>query len=258
MTALADAPYIPAGGLAGKLRRLAARTLAVTPLNVRLTSPLISFSFDDAPLSSLTNGATILQGFGWRATYYIAGGFDGRTTHLGPMHDGPALKDIAARGHEIACHTYAHDDLSRVSAQQALSGCGKNRDYLSSQGLGSHPETFAFPYGEASPGAKRALLGPYRALRGVRPGINRGRTDRGLLKAVPLDGGEAGLGQALQAVADVKAEPGWLIFYGHDVRTGPSQWGCSPNFLETVCRACEGLDVRPVARALDLVEGLSG
>ncbi|MCC5997180.1 MAG: polysaccharide deacetylase family protein [Oceanicaulis sp.] len=255
MTALAETPYIPAGGLTGKLRRLAARALAVTPLTIALDRPLISFTFDDFPKSAAGNGASILEEFGWRATYFAAAGFTGRTTHLGEMHDIGDLKDLKARGHEIACHTYAHDDLSQMSAAEALAGCAKNREYLSSQGVETKFETFAFPYGEAAPATKRALLGAYRALRGVRPGINRGRADRGLLKAVPLDGGEYGLGRALQAVADVKAEPGWLIFYGHDVRTGPSSWGCSPQFLETVCRACEGLDVRPMARALDVVEG---
>jgi peptidoglycan/xylan/chitin deacetylase (PgdA/CDA1 family) len=254
MTMTATAPYTPAGGLEGKLRRLSARLLGVSPLTVSLDKPLISFSFDDFPRSAGEAGADILEASGWRATYYAAGGFAGGVTHLGEMYDFDQLSDLAARGHEIACHTYAHPDLSRLSATGALAECARNRD-THARIKGAQPfETFAFPYGEATPGAKRGLLGVYRALRGVRPGVNRGRVDRGLLKAVPLDGGEFGLARALRAIADVRAEPGWLIFYGHDVSNSPSQWGCSPRFLETVCQACEGLDVRPVARALDHVE----
>lgn len=254
MTITDTAPYFPAGGLDGKLRRMAARLLEVTPLTVSLDQPLISFSFDDFPRSAGEAGADLLEASGWRATYYAAGGFESRVTHLGQMHDFEMICDLMARGHEIACHTYAHPDLSRLSAAGALADCARNRDTHRRLKNAKPFETFAFPYGEATPAAKRALLGVYRALRGVRPGINRGRVDRGLLKAVPLDGGEFGLARALRAIADVRAQPGWLIFYGHDVRNSPSQWGCSPRFLETICQACEGLDVRPVARALDHVE----
>lgn len=254
MTMTATAPYTPAGGLEGKLRRLSARLLGVSPLTVSLDRPLISFSFDDFPRSAGEAGADILEASGWRATYYAAGGFEGGVTHMGEMYDFALLSDLAARGHEIACHTYAHPDLSRLSASGALAECARNRD-AHARFQGTQPfETFAFPYGEATPAAKRGLLGVYRALRGIRPGVNRGRADRGLLKAVPLDGGEFGLARALRAIADVRTQPGWLIFFGHDVRNNASQWGCSPRFLETVCQACEGLDVRPVARALDHVE----
>ena len=49
--------YIPASGFAGKLRRLAARRLARTPLHVTLDRALVSFTFDDFPISAATAGA---------------------------------------------------------------------------------------------------------------------------------------------------------------------------------------------------------
>ena len=114
--------------------------------------------------------------------------------------------------------------------------------------------SFAFPYGEASPAAKRALLGRYSLLRGVRPGINRGHADRALLKAVPLDGGREGIARALDAVRSCVRAPGWLIFYGHDVSDQPGPWGCTPQFLQTVCTLAAdlGCTVRPMREAAAL------
>jgi len=147
MTMTAIAPYTPAGGLEGKLRRLSARLLGVSPLTVSLDKPLISFSFDDFPRSAGEAGADILEASGWRATYYAAGGFAGGVTHLGEMYDFDQLSDLAARGHEIACHTYAHPDLSRLSATGALAECARNRDTHARLKNTRPFETFAFPYG---------------------------------------------------------------------------------------------------------------
>jgi hypothetical protein len=73
---------------------------------------------------------------------------------------------------------------------------------------------------------------------------------------VPLDGGPAGLDQALDYVEDAALTPGWLIFYGHDVRAEPGPWGCTPAFLETVCDAVAraGFEVLPMNTALDRID----
>ena len=88
-------------------------------------------------------------------------------------------------------------------------------------------------------------------LRGVKPGINRDGADGALLHAVPLDGGEKGLKHALAWIEEAKRKPGWLIFYGHDVRDAPGAWGCTPAFLKTVVQAVEdaGCDVDTIVGA---------
>ncbi|MFP4520418.1 MAG: polysaccharide deacetylase, partial [Oceanicaulis sp.] len=79
--------YTPAGGVAGKLRRLAARTLATAPMRIELAHTLVSFTFDDFPKSAAQAGAAALEKRGWRGTYYASGGFAGGETHLGRMYD---------------------------------------------------------------------------------------------------------------------------------------------------------------------------
>ena len=244
--------YIPSGGLVGKLKRQAARRLAKLPLTVTLERPLISFSFDDFPKSAGEAGARILERHGWRGTYFTGGGYAGGENHLGRMYDIGDLKRLHSDGHEIACHTFSHIDVGQTALEEVEAEVERNRSFLTACGFDTPLETFAFPYGEASPTAKLALGIRFRALRVVRPGINRGTADRGLLMAVPLDGGEAGLKRALSWIEEAQRNPGWLIFYGHDVRENPSEWGCTPDFLETVCRAVSetGCDVLTINRAL--------
>ena len=77
--------------------------------------------------------------------------------------------------------------------------------------------------------------------------------------AVPLDGGDAGLKRAVAAVKDVSRNPGWLIFYGHDIRKNPSDWGCTPEFLDVVLHAVEqsGAQVRTQSEALKAIQAKS-
>ena len=247
--------YIPSGGLIGKIKRQAARRLAKHALPIELDRPLVSFSFDDFPKSAAEAGADILESHGWRGTYFAGGGFAGGENHLGRMFEIGDLKRLHASGHEIACHTFSHIDIAQTPLSEVEAEIDRNRAFLDACGFETAFETFAFPYGEASPAAKTALSQRFRALRGVKPGINRGVADRALLTAVPLDGGEQGLKRALQWIEEAKRQPGWLIFYGHDVRETPSEWGCTPDFLKTVCKGVEdaGADVATIARALDRV-----
>ncbi|MCC5980332.1 MAG: polysaccharide deacetylase family protein [Oceanicaulis sp.] len=247
-----NAVYEPASGLVGKLNRLAARTFARRPLKADISVPLVSFSFDDFPKSARENGARIIEHHGWRATFYTALGFAGQTNHLGELMDEADIRALHLRGHEIACHSFSHHDASRQVAKAFAADCERNCAELMELGIYKPASSFAFPYGEASVGAKRALAKRYGAMRGVYPGINRKGDDLNLLKAMPLDGGEAGLERALAGVREVQTRPGWLIFYGHDVREDPSQWGCTPAFLEAVSEAVAkaGIAVLPVGEVL--------
>lgn len=250
-------PYSPASGLAGKLSRISARALARSRLPIALDQSIVTFTFDDFPKSAATRGAARLEREGWRATFFASGCFAGATTHHGAMYDASDLHRLTRAGHEIACHTYSHVDAGGTTAHGFAQDAARNRAYLKACGHDAPLDTFAFPYGEATPSAKRALAGQYRALRGVRPGVNRGGADRALLKSTPLDGGLTGLHAAIDAVRDATLSPGWLIFYGHDVQDIPTQWGCTPDFLDAVANAVKtsGAQVLTMSAALDKIEG---
>lgn len=237
---VAETVYVPASGVAGKVKRFKARALARRPARLQLDRPLVSFSFDDFPRSAAREAAPRLEAKGWRGTFYAAAGMAGGANHLGRLYDLGDLHRLARTGHEIGCHTYAHPDASRIGADALSAEVERNARCLRLAGFDGALSSFAFPYGEATPEAKARLAPRFLAMRGVRPGVNRTGSDLNLLNAVPLDGGEAGLAAALRQLDAAARRPGWIVFYGHDVRDAPSEWGCTPAFFETVIEAVAG------------------
>lgn len=251
-----DTVYRPRGGLAGRVQKQLTRRLGVTPLKISLDRPIITFTFDDFPRSALELGAVRLKARNWRGTYYVSGGLAGVTNHHGELFDPQDLLNLHADGHEVACHGFSHLDASRLPVETVAADAARNRAFLKAAGLEDAPASYAFAYGEATPQAKKRLLETYSSLRGVQAGINRGVADRGLLKSVPLDGGDAGLKRAVAAIKDAARNPGWLIFYGHDIQKNPSEWGCTPEFLDVVLHTVEqsGAQVMTQAEALAAIE----
>jgi hypothetical protein len=50
-------------------------------------------------------------------------------------------------------------------------------------------------------------------------------------------------------------KPGWLIFATHDVKSNPSEFGCTPKFFEAVVRYASnaGAAILPVAQAYSII-----
>ncbi|WP_019962128.1 polysaccharide deacetylase family protein [Woodsholea maritima] len=253
---MSPAPYRPRGALMGKLQRAQVRLGGKIALPLHPGERRISFSFDDFPRSAGTTAADILEQRGMRATYYVSACFAGEDTHLGAMYETEDLTRLYAKGHEIACHTYSHGDASQMRLAALETDIERNARALKDQGYDGPLESFAFPYGEASLEAKAALTQRFTNLRGIYPGINKTPADRGLLRATPLDGGDEGLKKALAQIDALRHSPGWLIFYGHDVRDTHSPWGCSPEFLETVANAVQASKI-PVQTVTAACQDLS-
>lgn len=248
---MTETAYIPSSGLTGKLKRLKARLFERDPLHIAPERLVVSITFDDFPKSAVEVGQAELEKRGWRGTWYASAGFAGTDTHHGPMFDTDDIERLENAGHEIACHTLNHTDLGQASAEVARAQTEANYETLRDMGLKSGLPAFAFPYGEASPASKRELATLFETLRGVRPGINRRGDDRNLLKAVGIDGGEAGLSRAREFVDEGRTRPGWLIFYAHDIQPSPTEWGCTPDeftgLLEHI--RTSGAKVLPVTQA---------
>lgn len=230
-------PYIPSGGLTGKLVRMNARLRARKPMKFELGKPLVSITFDDFPRSAALTGRRMVEERGWRGTWYASCDFIDSTTHHGAMMSAEDLTSLDAAGHEIACHTLSHTDAARVALPELLTQIDQNADAARAAGLTRAFTNFAYPFGEASPQAKTALMSRFDTLRGVRPGVNRTGDDLALLKAVGLDGGDTGITKALGWIEDAVASPGWLILYAHDIQDHPTEWGCTPQEFKQVLDA---------------------
>ncbi len=228
--------YSP-NSLAAKIKRRFVRYGARRPVTLPPNFSRVSFSFDDFPRSAGEAGARIVESFGYRATYYVATGFQDDENHLGPLWTKDDLARVAEAGHEIGCHTHGHIDCNNSSLADVEAEAQRNEEALRAAGYDGPLRSFAFPYGETSLGAKSSLAKRYSTLRSVWPGVNRGSIDCAYLRATGLDGGADGVARARAQIADVKQNGGWLIFYGHDVRAQHSEWGASERELEEVVEA---------------------
>ncbi|PHS23752.1 MAG: hypothetical protein COA85_09330 [Robiginitomaculum sp.] len=246
-----SAPYIPASGLISALKRRLTRLQARKTLDCAQGRFLVSFSFDDFPKSAAHTGAEILKNFGWHGTYYTSAAFENTSNHLGDLFTASDVSRLVSNGHEIGCHTENHIDCALNPPVIIEREIRRNQNRLRALGAPA-PTSFAFPYGETTATSKTLLGQHYDSLRSVRPGVNRRFADAHQLSAVAIEGTLADKDTPLSYVDDLGAAPGWLIFYTHDVRDTPGQWGCTPALFKAVCTAVDeaGFEVLPVGKAM--------
>ena len=243
------------GDLVPRLRRWAARRFGRRRLVIQRSAPVVSFSFDDFPRSAWLNGGAVLSRHGLRGTYYVSLGLMDGETDLGPQFTVEDLKGVADAGHELGCHTFDHLDVSAASTRRLKTSVQMNHERLAALLPAATMKTFAYPFGRASLGAKRALARRFSCCRGVDARINVGVTDRGLLAAHHLYSRSIGIDRIRELIRDNRSLGGWLIFYTHDVRPDPSPFGCTPEYFEAVVEAvlAEEIAILPVGEAIDQI-----
>ena len=237
-----DTPYSADRSLYGKLRRRVARMVTTKPAHLDLMRPMLTISFDDAPVSAAEAGAAILEKHGVRGTYFISSGLAGQDSHLGAYTSREDVARLAAAGHEIACHTFSHLDCGKARAADIASELNANRQALAA--LGVTPTTFAYPYGDVSPWAKSLINDRFVAGRALHHGLITSGTDLNQAPGVGIEGPD-GYRIARAWMDRAAAVNAWVVLYTHDVRDNPSDWGCTPLVLERlVMRALEsGFDI---------------
>lgn len=202
----------------------------------RLEKPLISFTFDDFPVSAAEKGADLLDTYGVRGTFYASFGLSGRQTIVGKISDASHMARLIQRGHEIGDHTFDHSDALEVSSGRFEESILKNRSYLKAHYPDLEFATFAYPYGYLEFGTKKIAQKYYGCSRSAWKGINHGRIDLNLLRSFPLLGDLSSF-KAVKRLVDRNLRlNGWLIFFTHDVDERPSDCGCSPGLLEEVLK----------------------
>lgn len=217
------------------------------PVHVRLSKPVISFTFDDFPKSAATRGAQILEAVDARGTWYAGGSIAGETTQYGPMFDAADLARLTGAGHEVGCHTFSHLDCAQRPVDDVFADMVRNAEALSAMGLEERLVSFAYPYGAASIALKDGLPARFTSARGCEPGLAEGRIDLAQLPANALFGDDAHK-RAMKLLEQALRRKAWLIFYTHDVSVRPTQWGASTALLERVAAAAyaAGIEMAPV------------
>jgi len=223
--------------------------------DIQLKHPVISFTFDDAPVSAFVNGGGILSKFGFGGTFYIS-----LSLMTGPDSETrftlPQLKNALAQHHELGCHTYGHIDLSKTISKVGIADIEKNQEEMQVLIPGTELRNFSYPFGSQTRPVKKFASERFRSSRGIEEGINAIGTDLCNLKTVKLYEGKYPLDYIFQKIKEAEENKGWLIFYTHDVDEKYTDWGCSPAYFEAVVKECadRGIAVATINEALNLIE----
>jgi peptidoglycan/xylan/chitin deacetylase (PgdA/CDA1 family) len=240
-----------------RLNRLLSRLTPVRSVRLCGGRPIASITFDDFPKSAWSRGGPILARHNVRATYYTAGSFCGRTVDGTEYYDVEDLSALAAGGHEIACHGFDHQPTPSLPGEALAQDAARNAEFLRPFLNGRAAESYAFPYGLASPRTKKFYAHRFTNVRGVHPGLNAGRADLALLNAMSMEKRCWDRDAITRAIARARHDRAWIIFYTHDVSDDPSPYGSTPGMLSEVLeRLAEArIEVLPMREAVKTAIG---
>jgi len=218
--------------------------------------PIVSFTFDDFPRTAYVVAGPVLESFGARGTYYVAPKLMATNNGLGEICNAEDLRSLLEKGHELGTQTLHHLS-SRKLSPQAFRLDVEQGILEAEQMAGRQARNFAYPYGHVTLGTKKHLESVVSSSRGIFPGINGPEIDLNLLRANRLYGDMSGAPQVQQLIRQNVAQKGWLIFYTHDVRPNPSEYGCIPELFEFAVSAAaqSGSRILTVEQVLSEIVG---
>ena len=219
------------GAVLGGVRKHVLSSMARREARLSIDRPLISFTFDDFPKTSLFTGGAILGKYGLRGTYYAAPALVGHETEVGRIFDPADLPHLLAGGHELAGHTYSHISACETNLSTYEKDVRKGEKELT-QFLGNARQlNFSYPFGDVTIEVKKKVGPTMPSCRGIFPGLNGPLVDLNLLRANSLYGGDERFATAESLIEQNMSRKRWLIFYTHDVREAPSPYGCTPRLF---------------------------
>ncbi len=225
MGPLDPASYHPDRSLPARVSRHLTQMKAAIPLPKTPEKPIVSFTFDDFPVSAATNGARALETFNAHGTYYVCSGLENHTGMLGPMFNRDCVSTLIEQGHHVAAHSHAHIDCAVSSNSAILADFANNQAILRELGAPDQSRHYAWPFGETQFSAKIGLADQAITARGTQAGINRKGSDLMQLRAYGVTRDEWSVERVEHAIDKLERAPGWLIIFTHDVRNNPSSLG---------------------------------
>lgn len=241
-----------------RLHRFMGRMARVRPARLAGVRPVASITFDDFPKSAWVQGGPVLARHKARATYYTAGGFCGRTVNGMEFYDGDDLTALAAAGHEIACHGFAHQPTPSLTTEALEKDAQRNAEFLKPFLGGGAPASYAYPFGAVSVRTKKFYAPRFTNVRGVHPGVNVGQVDLAQLNAISLESRCWDKDGIRRAISRVLHNNGWIALYTHDVSDNPSPYGSTPAMLsDALGMVAEArIEILPMREAVKVALGV--
>ena len=239
----------------GRYRREASRLLCRRMVRMQNKEPIISFTFDDFPRSSLYNAAPVFRSLNVKATYYASFGLMGKTTPTSEIFNREDLPFLLSERHEIGCHTFDHYDAFETDPAIFEASVQRNLSFLESIDPGRTMKTLSYPISGARPATKSRCANYFLACRSGGQTFNRDVADLNGLRAFFLEQCFGDFDSVKNLIdANFKAR-GWLILATHDISDCPTRYGCQQSFFEEVvgyARSSRSL-ILPMEAALNIV-----
>ncbi|WP_104163310.1 polysaccharide deacetylase family protein [Cryobacterium sp. N22] len=202
-------------------------------------SGLVSFTFDDGSLSSLTEAAPTLQEHGLTGTNYVVTNCVGMTTVPNscranndvPYMTWAEIKQLQTQyGWEIGSHGVDHQCLAstgddcqpnQLTAAQIDAQMADSRSALAAQGINA--TAFAPPYGDYDQTVLAKVAKYYSSMRGFRDeGVNLWPLSDYLVNNVAVEEGLDTVATLKAKVDEAIAAKTWVVFTFHDIVPTPS------------------------------------
>ena len=107
-----------------------------------LPEKAVLISFDDTRLNHYEQAAVILEKYGFRGVFFIMTVSLGKPNYMNKEQ----LADLSARGHAIGHHTWDHQDLRKLPADQWEKQIDRPKALLENA-IGKPVTSLAYPYG---------------------------------------------------------------------------------------------------------------
>src|SRR5918993_398677 len=206
------------------------------PVPMRNSVPLISFTFDDFPSSSLHTGGAILKAHGIHGTYFTSLGLMNTVGPVGKMFSAEDLHQAIADGHELGCHTFAHCHSWNTPPGVFEQSVIENERSLRELIPGASFTTMSYPLCSPRPHTKRRVGRHFLCCRSGGQSYNSGTVSPNAVNALFLEQVRTDPAFIRRMIDDNHADCGWLVFATHDISDAPTRYGVTPSFFESVVR----------------------
>lgn len=230
--------------VAATVLALTAGLVTPTVANAAVENPapsaLVSFTFDDGFLSSLTQAAPTLQKHGLTGTNYVNTECVGVTTVPNTCRANPGVPYMTwdqivelqdSYGWEIGSHTVTHRCLvsagngcqaNKLTAAEVEAELVDSRSALAARGINA--TAFAPPYGDYDQTVMAKVAKYYSSMRGFADtGNNTWPFSDYLLRNVPVQEGVTPVETLKAEVDEAIADNTWVVFTFHEIAESPSQ-----------------------------------
>jgi peptidoglycan/xylan/chitin deacetylase (PgdA/CDA1 family) len=176
--------------------------------------PRLSFTFDDGWESAYTNGATLLNRYGFEGTFYL----NPSTIDTANFMTSDQVAELVKNGHEIASHGYEHLNFTTLKRDDINYQFEHASNYFK-EVHNMQRVSFAVPFGGNDPQTTFYARKYYASLRGTIDGVNTKQNLDPYNLRVLYVGGSVSPERLSAAIADAKSKNGWLILIYHRVET---------------------------------------